>query len=67
MVVAQIKQLSAHTVEKLRSDVIVSSLSQALEEVVCNSIDAGATEVKVSFAPSGRISPAWLKNSVQNS
>ncbi len=45
--VAQIKQLSSHAVAKLRSDVIVTSISQAIEEVVCNSLDAGAMEIKV--------------------
>ncbi len=45
--VAQIKQLSAHIAERLRSDFVVASLTQGIEELVSNSIDAGATEIKV--------------------
>jgi len=44
--IAQIRQLSAFTVERLRSDVIVTSMAQAVEELVCNSIDAGSTHIK---------------------
>lgn len=45
--VAQIKQLSAHIAERLRSDLVVTSLTQGVEELVSNSIDAGATDIKV--------------------
>jgi hypothetical protein len=41
-------------IEKLRSDCIVTSLAVAIEELVSNSIDAGAQNIQVWNVP------AWL-------
>ncbi|CAI7857985.1 unnamed protein product [Closterium sp. NIES-54] len=43
-----IRELPEHVSRKVRSSVVVPSLSQLTEELVCNSLDAGATEVSVT-------------------
>ncbi|GJP53304.1 hypothetical protein CLOM_g12465, partial [Closterium sp. NIES-68] len=43
-----IQELPEHVSRKVRSSVVVPSLSQLTEELVCNSLDAGATEVTVT-------------------
>lgn len=41
----RIGRLSAAVVSHLRSNTVVSSFEQAVEELICNSLDAGATQV----------------------
>ena len=43
-----IKPLPSQTVACLRSAVAITTLSQAVEKLVCNAIDAGATAIDVS-------------------
>ena len=43
-----ITQLPSKEVNSLRSDCIISSLAVAVEELVANSLDAGATSVQAS-------------------
>ncbi|CAI5468491.1 unnamed protein product [Closterium sp. Yama58-4] len=43
-----IRELPEHVSRKVRSSVVVPSLSQLTEELVCNSLDAGAREVSVT-------------------
>lgn len=47
---AKIRQLPGHSVEAIRSDCVITSIAQAVDELVSNSIDAGATEIKASTA-----------------
>ncbi|KAL2634380.1 hypothetical protein R1flu_005859 [Riccia fluitans] len=42
----QINQLSNAVVSRLRSGTIISDIAQIAEELVCNSIDAGATQIQ---------------------
>lgn len=44
----RISQLRAATVSRLRSSYILRGLAQCVEELVCNSLDAGASSVNVS-------------------
>ncbi|XP_024392916.1 DNA mismatch repair protein MLH3 isoform X3 [Physcomitrium patens] len=49
----RIGRLSAAVVSHLRSNTVVSSFEQAVEELICNSLDAGATQVRVQFDGGG--------------
>lgn len=46
---AGIARLEPTTVSRLRSSSIVRGLAQCVEELVCNSLDAGASSVSVSI------------------
>ena len=50
---ALIRPLAREVVGHLRSTVAITSLSMAVEELVCNSLDAGATAIDVSVQPEG--------------
>jgi DNA mismatch repair ATPase MutL len=43
----QIKVLDPLVVAKVRSGFVIQSLAQGIEECVCNSLDAGATEIVI--------------------
>ncbi|KAG0629472.1 hypothetical protein M758_1G106400 [Ceratodon purpureus] len=49
----RIGRLPSAVVSNLRSNVVVTSFEQAVEELVCNSLDAGATQVRVLFDGGG--------------
>ena len=44
----RIGRLSSAVVSNLRSNIVVTSFEQAVEELVSNSVDAGATQVLYS-------------------
>lgn len=44
----RIGRLSSAVVSSLRSNIVVTSFEQAVDELVCNSLDAGATQVLYS-------------------
>ena len=44
-----LNRLPPETVSRIRSTFIIASLSQALEELVANSLDAGSTNIIVSL------------------
>lgn len=46
---AMITRLSQPIVDSITSSIVIPSLSQAVEEVACNSIDAGASVVDISI------------------
>jgi len=48
-----IAPLPGGVVSHLRSSTILSDFEQAVEELVCNSLDAGATEVRIQWDESG--------------
>jgi hypothetical protein len=41
----RIERLAGAVASSLRSNVVVTGFEQAVEELVCNSVDAGATQV----------------------
>ena len=43
----EIRELPAHTRERLRAGVAITTLTQCVEELVLNSVDAGATIIEV--------------------
>jgi len=42
-----VRRLDESSIRKLRAGCVIGSLAQAAEELVCNSVDAGATTIKV--------------------
>lgn len=55
---ARIRALSAEVVSRLRSDVTATTFAQCVEELLMNSLDAGATKIDVQVeAPTGPLLP----------
>ncbi|CAM9510617.1 unnamed protein product, partial [Hapterophycus canaliculatus] len=56
---AEVERVSERTANDVRAGAVVSTVSQAVQELVSNSIDAGATSVEVKLdLPSYRLSVA---------